>query len=129
MGLREEIQAELTEAFDGDLSDVVVPFVLRKIVRDQDSYNVATDSFTDVTTNTNSRGVFVSYGVEEIDGVNILSEDERLIINGPDISVAVEIDDKVILASGAEMLVKNVRKIVGGETTPIVWILQVRKNV
>ena len=75
-----------------------------------------------------SRAAFVSFDSHEIDGKNIKSTDEKLIANGPDVLIVPEIDMMVRLGSGKEYTIKGVTPILGGDSTPIVWIIQARKN-
>jgi len=126
MGLLSDIQSALTEAFAGDLSDVVSSFSLVK--NSEGVYDVDTGKKVSVETLYASKGVFTSFGAMEIDGVNIKSEDEKLIINGADITTAIDKDDIVRLSDLQEYTVKNATPVMGGGTTPIVWIVQVTKN-
>lgn len=77
MGLRDDIQADLAEAFDDDLADAVVPFTgsyLGPGVRDPISETTTAQPVTYT-----GRGVLDSYDSRRIDGVNILVGDVLLI--------------------------------------------------
>lgn len=78
MGLRDDIQADLAEAFDNDLADAVQPF----------SGGVTIPGTWDPVTETagapviisySGRGVFDSLEVDQVDGVNIRATDQLLI--------------------------------------------------
>ena len=126
MGLREDIQLAVLEAFDGDLSDVVTVFDLVKIT--QGAYNPVLGERVETETKTFTKGVFASFGTNEIDETNIKSTDEKIIVNGKNLSIDPDPDDRVQLANGSEFIVITVRKIMGGDTEPVIYILQVRKN-
>ena len=127
MGLLTDIQEALTEAFNDDLSDVVSGFVLVK--KKIGSYDVSLGKRAEVESRYDGRGVFSSFGANEIDGTNIKSEDEKLIVNGADLSINPNVDDVIVIASSKEYIVINSTPIMGGETTPIVYIIQIRKDV
>lgn len=78
MGLREDIQKDLAEAFDTDLADAVQPF----------SGGVTLPGTWDPVTEASGppmviaytgRGVFDAFKVDRVDGVNIRATDQLLI--------------------------------------------------
>lgn len=78
MGMREEIQAEMAEAFDDPdgLADAVKPVVgARKV---QGEYDPDTGTAPEVITTYMGRGVFGSYLSKEIDGSLIQTTDAKL---------------------------------------------------
>lgn len=80
MGMREEIQAELAEAFDDPdgLADAVKPVLgVRKVVGE---YDPDSGTAPEVVTNYSGRGIFGSYLSREIDGSLIQTTDEKLTI-------------------------------------------------
>ncbi|WP_100633254.1 glutamate 5-kinase [Pseudomonas qingdaonensis] len=84
MGLRDDIQADLAEAFDDDLADAVVPFTgsyLGPGVRDPISETTTAQPVTYT-----GRGVLDSYDSRRIDGVNILVGDVLLICLANEVS-------------------------------------------
>jgi len=127
MGILSDIQEALAEAFDDDLSDVVVSFTLTK--KSDGTYDPVSDTKTSSETSYESRGVFVSFGSAEIDGTNIKSEDEKLIVNGSDLSVNANIDDVVKTSNGQSYIVVNSTPVMGGGSAAIVYIIQIRKSV
>lgn len=80
MGMREEIQAELAEAFDDPdgLADAVKPVVGVRNV--QGEYDPDTGATPEVITSYAGRGIFGSYLGKEIDGTLIQTTDEKLTI-------------------------------------------------
>lgn len=80
MGMREEIQAEMAEAFDDPdgLADAVKPVTgVRKIAGE---YDPDLGGASEVTTTYGGRGVFGSYLAKEIDGSLIQTTDEKLLV-------------------------------------------------
>lgn len=77
MGLREDIQTELAEAFDTDLADAVVPFTgeyLGPGVR-----NPITEETTAQPVFYSGRGILDSYDSRRIDSINVKVGDVQLI--------------------------------------------------
>lgn len=78
MGLRDDLQRDMAEAFDTDLADAVNPVVgVRKV---QGDYDPDSGSTPEVITNYAGRGVFGKYLAKEIDGSLIQTTDEKLTI-------------------------------------------------
>lgn len=77
MGLRDDIQADLAEAFDEDLADAVVPFSGTYL--GPGVYDPVTEETTAQSATYSGRGVLDAYDSRRIDGVNILAGDVLLI--------------------------------------------------
>lgn len=78
MGMREEIQADLAEAFDTDLADAVQPFTGGITL--PGTWDPVTETGSDpVVIAYSGRGVFDEFKIERIDGVNIRAKDQLLI--------------------------------------------------
>lgn len=80
MGMRQEIQAEMAEAFDDPdgLADAVKPVTgVRKVAGE---YDPDLGGAPEVTTTYGGRGVSGSYLAKEIDGSLIQTTDEKLLI-------------------------------------------------
>lgn len=77
MGLRDDIQADLAEAFDEDLADAVVPFSGTYL--GPGVYDPVTEETTAQPVTYSGRGVLDAYDSRRIDGVNILAGDVLLI--------------------------------------------------
>nr|WP_314877321.1 glutamate 5-kinase [uncultured Pseudomonas sp.] len=77
MGLRDDIQADLAEAFDDDLADVVFPFTGSYM--GPGAWDPVSETSTAQPVTYTGRGVLDSYDSKRIDGVNILVGDVLLI--------------------------------------------------
>lgn len=77
MGLRDDIQTDLAEAFDDDLADAVASFTGTREV--PGAYDPVTGGTTTTTVNYTGRGVFARYLRDEVDGQHIISTDTKLI--------------------------------------------------
>lgn len=97
MGLRDDIQADLAEAFDEDLADAVVPFSGTYL--GPGVYDPVTEETTAQPVTYSGRGVLDAYDSRRIDGVNILAGDVLLIC------LANEVSDKP--AVGHQITVKD----------------------
>lgn len=79
MGLRDEIKAELAEAFDDDLADAVSAFT--GTYQSPGVYDPVTEETTGAVTVTyTGRGVLAKYESKRIDNINILSGDLQMIV-------------------------------------------------
>ncbi|QLL15497.1 hypothetical protein [Pseudomonas chlororaphis] len=76
MGLRDELQADLAEAFDTDLADAVGAVDGSRSVKGD--YDPAIGGAPEVIVFYTGRGVFGQYKDREVDGTRILSTDVRL---------------------------------------------------
>lgn len=76
MGLRDELTADLAEAFDTDLADAVTTFSASHPVAL--AYDPATGGVSAAPVSYTGRGVFGSYRADQIDGTLILATDKRL---------------------------------------------------
>ncbi|MBU0792099.1 MAG: hypothetical protein KKC55_16755 [Gammaproteobacteria bacterium] len=78
MGLREDIQTELAEAFDTDLADAVVPF--SGGITLPGTWGPVEETSTDpVVIAYTGRGVMDAFKSQAVDGINILATDQLLI--------------------------------------------------
>lgn len=76
MGLRDDLQADLAEAFDGDLADTVTSFTASH--PGTPAYDPATGGVTATPVAYSGRGVFAGYRLDQIDGTLIMATDKRL---------------------------------------------------
>lgn len=76
MGIRDELQAEIAEAFNTDLADAVHDFTGSYKVHA--GWEPVTESGGETTQSYSGRGVLSRYELSRIDGVNILHGDLRL---------------------------------------------------
>lgn len=93
MGLRDDIQADLAEAFDTDLADAVVSFT--GSYQGPGVYDPIEETTTAVTVTYTGRGVLDSYDSRRIDNVNIKVGDVLLIALVNELAVAPAIGHKI----------------------------------
>ena len=76
MSLRDEIQADIAEAFNDDLADVVYSFTCERTTKS--SWNPVTETYTEVKVNYSGRGVlFGKYSAYEISSLGIEATDKK----------------------------------------------------
>ncbi|WP_342649093.1 hypothetical protein [Pseudomonas sp. REB1044] len=130
MGMREEIQADLAEAFDDPdgLADAVRPVAGARSIKG--GYDPAIGGTVPASTvHYTGRGVFGSYLAKEIDGSRIQTEDVKLLVlqsellKGPaDAVTAIPVEPKIgDLISGYRTL--NVSE----DPAKATWIIHLRK--
>lgn len=77
MGIRDELQTDIAEAFDTDLADAVNGFSGRYVI--QSGWDPVTETGGETVVTYTGRGVLSRYKSSRIDNVNILAGDLRLI--------------------------------------------------
>ena len=89
MGMREELQADIAEAFDDEdgLADAVKPVAGSR--KEAGVYDPATGKTTSTITTYVGRGVFGSYLSKEVDGSMVQTTDEKLLILQNELFVSV----------------------------------------
>lgn len=100
MGLRDDIQTDLAEAFDSDLSDAVTAFTgVRTVASDTDDgiddWMNPPDAPSDTTLTYSGRGVFADYTAYEIDNDIVQASDVKLICLANEITAEPIADDKI----------------------------------
>ncbi|SED30546.1 hypothetical protein SAMN04490185_3220 [Pseudomonas frederiksbergensis] len=109
MGMRDEIQAEMVEAFDDPdgLADAVKPVAgIRKVAGE---YDPDTGTAPEVTITYGGRGVFGSYLAKEIDGSLIQTTDEKLLVLQNELFIT------FLGASTAILAVPEIGDVIGGK--------------
>lgn len=111
MGLRDDLTADIAEAFDTDLADAVTEFTGTRITG-EGTYDPITEEWTPGTLTYTGRGVFGGFGIDMIDGVNILRTDTKLtalqaeVIRAPGIPETPAVDDTIngmkVISIGAD---------------------------
>lgn len=115
MGLREDVQTDMAQAFDTDLADAVRAFTLTRVTgTDPDPL---TGEETETTTTFESRGVFGGFKLEQVDDQHILATDEKLTVLQNELGTSPEIGDDI-----AGRRVMNVWADPAGAT----WTIQLR---
>lgn len=100
MGLRDDLQADLAEAFDDELSDAVTAFVGTRTVADDtdsdiDDWMNPPDTPTASTLTYTGRGVFTDYSTYELNSDIINVTDVKLIVLQNEITAEPIADDKI----------------------------------
>lgn len=115
MGMKEDIQNDLKEAFDGDLADAVKAFTGSRAVNL--NYDPVSNTQLTDADNYSGRGVFGSYSINEVDGASILATDIKLVCLQSEVSDTPSVSD----------IINGLRIIkVGKDPADATWILQLR---
>lgn len=93
MGLKDEINADIAQAFDMDLADAVKEFVATRHIQNDDDW--AMNDNTGTQTEYKGRGVFGGYHAYEIDGQNVMATDIKLICLQSELTDTPQIDDLI----------------------------------
>ncbi|PJG67825.1 glutamate 5-kinase [Acinetobacter seifertii] len=100
MSLRDEIQADIAEAFNEDLADAVHTFTCDRIV--SRNWNPKTNTSEDIVERYEGRGVlFGSYNQYEILTLGVLATDKKAIVLQNEVSKEPMIGDKWNTSQGA----------------------------
>ncbi|MGI3041145.1 hypothetical protein ACRTDM_05265 [Shewanella algae] len=122
MGLRDEITADIADAFDGDLADAVKSFTGKRTVIT--GYDPITEQPVKQEITYTGRGTFGSYAVNIIDGVNVLATDTKLTclqaeaVDSSGSKFTPEIDDVI---NGMKVIK------VGKDPADVIWNIQLRE--
>ena len=117
MGLRDELTADIAEAFNTDLADAVTSFTaIRKTKVDYDPIE-GTPVIPGEMSYT-GRGVFGGYEAALVDGIQILATDTKLTALQTEVRDTPKIDDKI---NGLSVIT------IGQDPTGATWSLQLRK--
>lgn len=121
MGLRDEIQADIAEAFNEDLADAVTTFTCTKLIYSEE-FDFATQTYPIIGEKTYSgRGVFGSYERDLVKPANYQVEDVKAIVLQNEVNAVPQIDD-VWLTSGGTFKVLSV----GKDPASVSWRVQLR---
>ncbi|EMP8702884.1 TPA: glutamate 5-kinase [Acinetobacter baumannii] len=121
MGLRDEIQAEIAEAFDEDLADAVHTFTCERIV--STSWNPKTNTSENVVENYSGRGVlFGSYNQYEIQTLGVLATDNKAVILQNEVTMVPKIDDEWVTGLGTFRLIH-----IQQDPATTIWKCQLRR--
>lgn len=96
MGLRDEITADIAEAFDSDLADAVSEFTGSRVVG-QGPYDPVTETRPTITESYAGRGVIGSFDMRVVDGILILRTDIKITaLQAEIVGDAVKIGDTIV---------------------------------
>ena len=121
MGLRNEITADIKEAFDTDLADAVQPFTGGRAVQGEPGIeDILTNTVGSNSTviNYSGRGVFSSYAEIEVDNESIMANDVKLTALQSEVTTRPQLDDNI---NGYQVVAVN------QDPSSTIWTLQLRK--
>ena len=121
MGLRDEITADIKEAFNTDLADAVKPFTGSRTVQGEPSIeDILTNTVGSNSTiiNYSGRGVFGSYSEFEVDGEAIKANDVKLTALQSEVTTRPQLDDNI---NGYQVVAVN------QDPASITYTIQLRK--
>lgn len=123
MGLRDDIQTDIAEAFNTDLADAVK--ILTIIDRKSGAYDPATGDLSGSETRTGTRGTVSSYTALETmySGGAIDIHDSKILILANEVNV-VPITDNFVEVAGEEYRILGVKK----DPADAAYILHTRKS-
>jgi len=116
MGLRDELTADIAEAFDEDLADAVTQFTGTRVVQTGEPDPITQEVPTETVTYT-GRGVFGGYDENVIDGLQILRTDTKITALQAEVTNTPLIGDQI---NGMKVI--NVKQDPAGAT----WAIQAR---
>ena len=121
MGLRDEITADIKEAFNTDLADAVKPFTGSRTVQGEPSIeDILTNTVgsNSTTINYSGRGVFGGYSEFEVDNESIMANDVKLTALQSEVTARPQLDDNI---NGYQVVAVN------QDPASVTWNLQLRK--
>ena len=121
MGLRDEITADIKDAFDTDLADAVQPFTGIRTVQGEPSIeDILTNTVggNSTTINYSGRGVFSSYAEIEVDNESIQMNDVKLIALQDEVANTPKLDDVI---NGYQVVAVN------QDSASVTFTIQLRK--
>ena len=121
MGLRDELQTDIAEAFDSDLADTITTFTCSKEIQSGD-FDFETQTYPTVTVEQYSgRGVFGSYKRDLVKPIDYQVEDIKATVLQNEVTGVPQIDD--VWVAGVEFKVLSISK----DPSESIWICQLRK--
>lgn len=121
MSLRDEIQAEIAEAFNEDLADAVHSFTCERVITT--NWNPKTNTSEDVVERYEGRGVlFGSYNQYEILTLGVLATDKKATVLQNEVTKEPKIDDEWNTAQGTFRIMHIKQDPIGAS-----WKCQLRK--
>lgn len=92
--MKQEITADIANAFDTDLKDTVKDFTAKRIILSDDDWAV-NDTQVLSTINYSGRGVFTGFYAHEIDNKTIMQQDTKLICLQSELTDTPQINDSI----------------------------------
>ena len=121
MGLRDEIQADIAEAFNTDLADAVYSFTCERITKS--NWNPVTETYDEVKVKYSGRGtLFGSYSQYEIQTLGVLAEDRKATLLQNEVSNTPLINDEWDTSRG-KFKVMHIEQ----DPASTIWTIQLRR--
>lgn len=95
MGLRDEIQADIAEAFNTDLADAITPFTCTRITKG--NWDPVEETYDETRFEYSGRCVFGFYNQQEVvksTVLNILETDRKAILMQSEVTAEPKVDDE-----------------------------------
>lgn len=121
MGLRDELTADIAEAFDSDLADAVSSFTGSRF-EPSGPYDPISQTHPGETVTYTGRGVFGSFGVQVSEALNILRTDIKVTALQAEVASTPKIDDSITRDDESFKVIH-----VGQDPALASWTLQIRK--
>ena len=121
MSLRDEIQADIAEAFNDDLADAVASFTCERTTKS--NWNPVTETYTNVKVNYSGRGIlFGEFSSYEIANLGILATDKKATLLQNEVTNTPLINDEWITPQGRFKVVN-----VSQDPAKATWVCQLRQ--
>lgn len=121
MGLREELQADLAEAFDEDLADAVHEFTCERIIKK--NFDPVHETYEEEKFSYSGRGIlFGRYKSYDIANLGIPATDNKATVLQNEVSVEPAVNDEWVV-KGAVYRVMDISK----DPVGAIWTCQLRK--
>ncbi|MCG5225721.1 glutamate 5-kinase [Acinetobacter pittii] len=121
MGLKDELQAEIAEAFNEDLADTVHTFTCERISKT--NWDPKTETHVEVKENYSGRGVlFGSYSQYEIQTLGVLATDKKATVLQNEVTMVPIMEDEWLTPLGT-FCVKHIQQ----DPSATIWKCQLRK--
>ena len=98
MGLKADLDIDITEAFNTDLADAVKPFTGSRTIQGEPSIDdilTNTVSSNSIVTNYSGRGIFDGYSEFEVDNESIMANDMKLTALQSEVTARPQLDDNI----------------------------------
>ncbi|EPF72555.1 hypothetical protein GCM10025882_31810 [Acinetobacter gyllenbergii] len=120
MTLRDELQADIAEAFNEDLADAVQSFSCERIIKTD--WNPLTETHTAIKENYSGSGVlFGSYSQYEIQTLGVLATDKKAVVLQNEVTMIPLINDEWVTPQGKFKVIH-----VSQDPSQSIWICQLR---
>ncbi|MDA3556668.1 glutamate 5-kinase [Acinetobacter sp. AOR15_HL] len=121
MGLRDELQADIAEAFNEDLADAVHTFTCERISKT--NWDPKTETHVEVKENYTGRGaLFGSYKQYEIQTLGVLATDKKATVLQNEVTMVPKMEDEWVTPLGT-FRVKHIQQ----DPAATIWKCQLRK--